>query len=383
MKRHRLLIVVNVDWFFVSHRLSIALAALRHGYEVHLATEITTHADSLRKLGLTIHPLPSMRRRSSLAGSFRIFAEIFRLCRGLNPDVVHLVTIRPVLLGGIAARLAGVKGVVAAISGLGFVFSDTGLRASIRRHLVSRLYSFALRQRNIRVIFQNSADRDTVTALAGVSDAHVEMIPGSGVDLDRFRPVPIPEGPPVVMLAARMLRDKGVLDFVAAARVLRASGHGLGRVARFVMVGSIDAGNPASLSQSEMRSLEAEGAVELWGSKRDMWEILPKASVIVLPSYREGLPKVLIEAAACGRAVVTTDVPGCRDAIVPGVTGLLVPPRRPDQLASAIECLLGDPARCAAFGDAGRRLAKRSFGIEGVVERHLDIYSALIPKAGT
>jgi glycosyltransferase involved in cell wall biosynthesis len=378
VSRRRLLIVVNVDWFFVSHRFPIALAAVRQGYDVHLATEITARPDALRRSGLTVHPLSCMRGRPSFAASIRTFIEILRLCRRLKPDIVHLVTIRPVLLGGVAARLADVQGIVAAISGLGFVFSDTGLRARIRRFLVAGLYSLALKHRNIRIIFQNAADRDTINAIAGVPDKHCEIIPGSGVDLDLFRPGPIPDGPPVVMLAARMLRDKGVLDFVAAARILRSADRGVGRLARFVLVGAVDPGNPASLSRSEILSIKTEGAVELWGSNRDMWEVLPKASVIVLPSYREGLPKVLVEAAACGRAVVTTDVPGCRDAILSGVTGLLVPPRRPDELASAIEGLLRDPARCAALGSAGRRLAERSFGIEGVVVRHMDIYSALI-----
>ena len=370
--------VVNVDWFFVSHRLPIALAAARHGYEVHIATEVTTHAADLEGHGLKVHPLSCMRGGANLGGSMGTFFELVRLFRELRPDIVHLVTVRPVVLGGIAARLVGVPSLVAAISGLGFVFTDSGARAAIRRFLVARLYALALRQDNIRAIFQNDDDRDTVTSIVGIPGAHIEMIRGSGVDLDLFRVCALPSGPPIVMFAARMLRDKGVLDFVEAARLLRGAGDRAGDLARFVMVGSPDPGNPASLSQRELASLQADDIVEVWGPRSDMSEALSQATVVVLPSYREGLPKVLVEAAACGRAVITTDVPGCRDAILPGVTGLLVPPRKPCGLARAIEDLLEHPAKCAAMGRAGRRFAEESFGIDGIVGQHLRIYDDLV-----
>jgi glycosyltransferase involved in cell wall biosynthesis len=378
----RLLFVVNVDWFFRSHRLPIALKAKEHGYEVHLATEFTAYAEEFSQLGFRLHPLPSMRGAAGLLRSLLSLFALIKLFRRVEPDLVHLVTIRPVVLGGIAARIARVPAVLSAISGLGYVFVDTGFRAWIRRTVVSRLYSVALGHRNLKVVFQNRDDRDEISDIAGVDARHIEIIRGSGVDLTTFCPSELPGGKPLVMFAARMLRDKGVLDFVSAARMLQDSGFALCGGVRFALVGDIDPGNPASLSEEELAAIASDAGVEVWGARPDMHRVLPLAWVVVLPSYREGLPRVLIEAAACGRAVVTTDVPGCRDAIEPGVTGLLVPPRSPQELAEALKRLLNDPARCSAMGSAGRALAETSFDIRGIVERHMSIYAELLGGGG-
>lgn len=377
----RLLFVVNVDWFFFSHRLPIALAAKERGYEIHLATEFIDHAEALSGLGFHLHPLRSMRGPVGMVRSLTTILAIVKLFVRIKPDIVHLVTVRPVVLGGVAARIARVPSVLSAVSGLGYVFLDTGTRATLRRAVVSGLYSIAFRHRNIRAVFQNRNDRDDIVALAGLSDLQADIIRGSGVDLEVFVPSTPPPGVPVVMLAARLLRDKGVFDFVAAARLLQRTEYAPASGVRCVLVGDIDPGNPASLSSDDLSQIVAEAAVEVWGPRTEMQNILPLASVIVLPSYREGLPRVLIEAAACGRAVVTTDVPGCRDAVDPDVTGLLVPPRDPESLARAVRALLDDPFRRAAMGRAGRALAERSFDIREIVDQHLSIYSELMHRA--
>ena len=374
---HTLLFVVNVDWFFLSHRLPIALEALRLGYEVHIATGLTDKLDELQRHGLVVHPLALDRSSAGVGNAWRTMVELWRVFRAVRPDVVHLVTIKPVLLGGLMARLAGVPAVVAAVSGLGFVFIAHGAKAAVRRWLVSAMYRVALGHRNLKVVFQNPDDRASLAKLAHLADSKVEMIRGSGVDLTQYHHTPLPPGLPVVLLAARLLADKGVREFVQAARLLKQQGVS----ARFCLVGSVDPANPASLTDAELTQWANEGLVELWGQRSDMPEVLTAAHLVVLPSYREGLPKVLLEAAACGRAVVTTDVPGCRDAIDPGVTGVLVPVRNAEALAEAIEGLINDPVRCQAMGNAGRALAERAFDVRQVVAAHLRIYQELIDKS--
>lgn len=372
-----LMFVVNVDWFFLSHRLPIALEAQRQGYQVHIATGLTDKLDELQRHGLLVHPLALDRSSAGLGNAWRTMVELWRVFRAVRPDVVHMVTIKPVLLGGLVARLAGVPAVVAAVSGLGFVFMAHGAKAAMRRWLVGGLYRVALGHRNLKVVFQNPDDRASLSKLAHLPDSKVEMIRGSGVDLTQYDHAPLPLGVPVVLLAARLLADKGVREFVQAARLLTQQGV----TARFCLVGSVDPANPASLADAELTQWANDGVVELWGQRSDMPAALHAAHLVVLPSYREGLPKVLLEAAACGRAVVTTDVPGCRDAIDPGVTGVLVPVRNAAALADALKGLINDPARCQTMGDAGRALAERAFDVRQVVAAHLRIYQELMGKS--
>ncbi len=373
-----LLFVINVDWFFLSHRLPIALEAMRQGYQVHIATGLTDKLDELQRNGLLVHPLALDRSSAGLGNTLRTMVQLWQIFRSVRPDLVHLVTIKPVLLGGLVARLAGVKAVVAAVSGLGFVFVAKGVKASARCWLVGGLYRLALGHHNLKVIFQNPDDRASLARLAHLPDRKVVIVRGSGVDLTKYGLMPVPPGMPVVVLAARLLADKGVLEFVQAARLLKQRGCN----ARFVLVGTVDTANPTSFTDAEVSAWVPDGAVEWWGHRADMPQVLATAQVVVLPSYYgEGLPKVLIEAAACGRVVVTTDHPGCRDAIDPGVTGVLVPVRNVVALADAMEDLINDPLRCKVMGDAGRTLAEKAFDVRQVVAAHLQIYQELIDKS--
>jgi glycosyltransferase involved in cell wall biosynthesis len=257
---------------------------------------------------------------------------------------------------------------------LGYVFMARGFRAFLQRALVGRVYALALGHFNQVVIFQNPDDRDTLMLSTGLPVGKVALIRGSGVDLAHYVSTPLPTGVPVVVFPARLLSDKGVFEFVGAARLLRDKGV----EARFVIAGLLDAANPTSVTQAQLDDWTSEGVIENWGYRNDMPLVLSSASVVVLPSYREGLPKALLEAAACGRAVVTTDVPGCRDAIDPGSTGLLVPVREVAPLAQAIEQLLLNPAQREAMGLAGRLLAEREFDVNAVVDKHLAIYQRLL-----
>ncbi|MCH1997534.1 glycosyltransferase family 4 protein, partial [Achromobacter xylosoxidans] len=326
----RLLFVVNNPAFFMSHRVPVALAAQRAGYDVHVATMDGPAVADIEALGMTHHAIPMTRSGKHPLQELGTLLALLRLFRRLRPQVVHLVTIKPVLYGGIAARLARVPGMVAAISGLGFVFLSNSLKMRLVRAVVARLYRLALGHRNSRVIFQNGADRDLLKSLGAVRDEQVVLIRGAGVDLDLCRALPEPPAPPVVVtMVARLLRDKGVQEFVHAARLLRERGVPV----TMRLVGGVDAGNPASATPAEVEAWQREGCVQALGERADVPQLYADSHIAVLPSYREGLPKSLIEAAACGRAVVTTDVPGCRDAIDPGKTGLLVPVRDPQALA--------------------------------------------------
>lgn len=375
----KLLIIVNAPEFFLSHRLPIALAAQESGWVVHVATMPGEQVPLIKDKGLMHHTLPLSRSGMNPLVEFRAFWAIFRLMRRLKPDVAHLVTIKPVLYGGLAARLARVPGVVAAVSGLGYIFLAKGFIAKSRQYLVSMFYRVALGGKNTRVIFQNPNDRDILAKLADVRPAQVEMIYGSGVDLSEFVKLPEPDGVPVIVMAARLLHDKGVEKFVEAARLLRDKGV----AAQFQLIGVPDPGNPASVSEAELECWREEGCVLLKGYCSNIADLFAAANVVVLPSsYREGMPKVLLEAAASGRAVVTTDIPGCRDAIVPGKTGVLVPVYDTYALAQAIQRLIEDVDLRREMGREGRLLAEREFSIDKVVAAHLKIYQDLVGAPG-
>ncbi len=369
-----LLFVVNNPAFFMSHRVPVALAAQKAGYDVHVATMDGPAVADIQALGMTHHAIPMTRSGKNPLQELGTLLALVRLFRRLRPDVVHLVTIKPVLYGGIAARLARVPGMVAAISGLGFVFLSNSLKMRLVRAVVARLYRIALGHPNSRVIFQNANDRDLLKSLGAVREEQVVIIRGAGVDLDAFRPTSEPPAPPVVVtMVARLLRDKGVQEFVQAARLLRERGVPV----TMQLVGGLDAGNPASATQADVDAWQQDGCVQALGERSDVAALYAAAHIAVLPSYREGLPKSLIEAAACGRAVVTTDVPGCRDAIEPNVTGLLVPVRDAAALADAIARLAKDAALRQAMGAAGRALAEREFDINQVARIHVALYDAL------
>ncbi len=371
-----LLFVVNAPWFFLSHRLPIALAARDAGYDVHVATMDGAEVQQIKAHGFAHHVLPMTRSGVNPVGELRTLRAMRALFLRLKPDIVHLVTIKSVIHGGIAARMARVPAVVAAISGLGFVFLARGFRAELVRTVAVACYRAALDHPRLRVIFQNESDREALLALRVVKpDQAVVLRGGSGVDLAEFTALPEPATTPVVVMAARLLVDKGVREFLEAAKSL----HMRGVRATFRLVGDVDPGNAATLGDAELARWRATGIVEFLGHRRDSGAIFGTAHVVVLPSYREGLPKVLIEAAACGRAVVTTDVPGCRDAIEPGRTGLLVPARNAAALADAIERLVTDDALRASMGRMGRALAEREFDVRKVVEAHLALYAVIDP----
>lgn len=366
----KLLFIVNVDWFFISHRLPIALAAIENGYEVHLACGITDRKSELEALGIVVHPLSISRSGTSLLKELNVIKEMNAVVKQLSPDVVHLVTIKGAVYGGLVTRFKNIKVRVTSISGLGFVFIDKGVKARILRFLVTKLYRIALNSPNTKVIFQNENDKSIFIENNIIKPEQSLIIRGSGVDLETYKYLPEPTGEKVIMFLARLLKDKGLVEFCDAAIALKKSGF----QGRFVLVGDIDLHNPNSITQSELDHYIKVGAVEHWGFSNKVAETIAKSHIMVLPSYREGLPKSLIEAAACGRVVITTDVPGCRDAITPNVTGILIQLKSSEAIADAVLFLCKNNEMRIEMGRKGRELAEMCFDIEGVIDTHLNLY---------
>ena len=367
----RLLYVVNDAAFFCSHRLPLALSAREAGWQVAVACPQDGGVDQIVECAIAHFPIPLGRGKLGPAGELRALAAIDNVFEQYRPHLAHLITSKPVIYGGLAARRRRVA-TVSAVSGLGHVFIDESAKARLLRRCAMAGYRAAMRHPRSFAIFQNDDNLKLFQDMGAVTDAFA-IIRGSGTDLSRFDPTPVNNPLPQIVLPARMLYSKGVGDFVEAARLLKQRGI----EANFRLVGDGDSANPATIPDHVMRQWHTSGAVIAEGYRSDIEQVLKSADIVVLPSYNEGFPKSLVDAAAAGRAVVTTDVAGCRDAIVPGVTGLLVPVRNPVALAGAIGELIADPARRLAFGAAGRSLAERDFAIESIAAQHLGIYDRM------
>lgn len=356
--RPLLVLLVSEDWYFLSHRLRLAEAAIARGYRVVLLTRVRRDGEAIRRAGIDIVPFDQSRSGMNPLAELRTLLRLIRAYRRLRPDAVFHVALKTVLFGSAAARL-GVRRAarINTLGGLGFVFGEGRGRLRPLRWLIRRAMWLMLR--GDEVVVQNGMDRELLVERVGLAPAQVHLIPGAGVDLARFVPHPEPAGGPITaVLVARMLWDKGIGELVAAARILRSRGL----VLRIRLVGRIDPANPRHIGEDQLAAWSAEGLVEWTGHQDDVAAIWADSHIAVLPSYyREGLPKALMEAAACARPIVTTDQPGCRDAIIPGETGLLVPPRDAAALADAIEQLARDPELRLRLGQAARADAEARF----------------------
>jgi len=370
----RVAFCTTVDWYFCHHYLALARAVREAGFAVTVITGVTEHADLIRGAGLDLIPLAVSRKGMNPLRELESILALKRILRRLRPALLHNIAQKPVLYGTLAARLAGVPAVVNGVAGMGYLFTSGSGRARLLRPLVGRAYRALLAAPNVRVLVQNPDDQRQVRRLTGVVPV---LIPGSGVDLTRFVPRSEPPGPPVVVLASRMLWDKGIGEFVAAARLLRQRGS----LARLVLVGKPDPGNPASVSADQLQDWAREGCIQWWGYRADMPAVMAAAHIACLPSYyREGLPKFLIEAAAAGLPLVTTDATGCREAVEPGKNGLLVPPRDAGALADALERLAGDEDLRRRFGARSRVLAQERFDATRIHGATLAVYDELLKR---
>ncbi len=369
--RH-LVYVITEDWFFASHFLDRSLAALASGYRVTVITRSRETAKQLEALGLTFINIEFARRGLNPFKEIFTILQLRKIFRQLKPDIVHNIALKPVVLGSIAAQFAGVQNVVNALVGMGYVFTSTEKQARLLRPFVNTLIRYVLNHQNTKVIIENKDDLNNLVAGKFVKRDSIALIKGAGVDLEKFSYQQQPPAPMKVIMFSRMLRDKGVEEFVQAAQLVKKTNNEVD----FLLVGEADEGNPTSISRNQLENWNKDGIVKWLGARTDIAKLLTSSHIACLPSYREGLPKSLIEAAAAGRPIVTTDVPGCREVVTEEVNGFLVPPQDSKSLATAINKLLADPGLREKMGITNRLKAELEFANEIIIQQTHAVYDS-------
>ena len=366
----KILYFVTEDRSLLSHRLPLAKAARAAGYEVVVACRVRYDKAQLEKAGLRVIPLKQLKRGGT--NPFQELAalrEIIKVYKSERPDIVHQVTMKPVLYGSMAARIARVPRVVNALGGLGFLYMSQSFKARALRTLISPFVKFLLNRKGTKLILQNPDDQSTLGRL--VRPETVELIRGAGVDITHFSQTPEPKTSPIrVAVVSRMLKDKGIGEVVEASRLLKGRGVDI----QFCLYGDPDPENPTSCTEAELQAWVSEGLITYHGPIDDAKEAYKDCHIATLPSYREGMPKSLLEAAAMGRPIVTTDVPGCRDVVQDGVNGFLVPAKNAEALAAALEKLVSDAGLRKMFGAQGRKLCETNFAEEIILKQTLALY---------
>ncbi|MFO0563233.1 MAG: glycosyltransferase family 4 protein [Polyangiales bacterium] len=374
--RPRAIFLTTSDGFLLSHRRILALAFLREGFEVTVVASDTGRGPEIRSLGLGFVPWPVERGSVSPLSEAKAAAFVLKTYREIRPDFAHHSSIKPVLYGSAAAALCGGPGVINTMSGLGYALierPDDPPRRRLLREVAYAGYRAALRRPNCHSVFQNPDQLEMFRSRGLIDPARTTLIRGAGVDTQRFAVSPLPDGVMIAALPARMLWDKGVGEFVEAARILKARGVPV----RMALVGGTDTKNRAGIAEETLQQWVSEGVVEWWGHQTDMASLWTRVHLAVLPSYAEGLPLALAEAASSGRAVVTTDVPGCRETVIHGETGWLIEVRSAVAIADAVQDAVRRRGELTAMGLAGRALAERSLSQEQVIRETLAVARSL------
>lgn len=374
----KIVLFANTDWYLYNFRRSLALALKKQGFDLLLISPPGEYGQRLRDLGLRWEPIPMHRSSLNPLRELSLVVYLIRLFRREKPALVHGFTIKCAVYGSLAARMAGIAARVNAVAGMGYVFTSSDLKARLLRPAISRLLKLALDGQGAQLILQNPDDVKLFAKAQLVDSSRVRLIRGSGVDCLRFTAVSGQRDDQAlrVLLAARSLWDKGIAEYVEAARTL----HAQGRHIRFLLAGTPDPGNPAAVPEAELRQWVSEGVLEWLGHVDDMPSLLGSVDVVVLPSYREGLPKTLIEAAACALPLVTTDVPGCREVVTDGEDGLLIPAKDSAALAEAIVRLDDSPGLARRLGLAARAKAQAEFDERVVIERTIQVYRSVLTQ---
>lgn len=369
----KIILAANTDWYLFNFRLSLARRLRSFGVDVVLVSPRGKFVSEILKDGFRWIEWNIGRKTTMPLGEFSAVRKLTLIYQREKPDLVHHFTIKPVLYGSLAARLANVPALVNSVTGLGYVFLNQSQKGSVLRKVVLPLYRLAFGHANLAVIFENTSDQQQFISMGLISEEKTNLVQGVGVDVDRFQPLPELGGIPIVLFPARMLLDKGLDTLIEAARILKHT-----HVVQFVLAGEPDAGNPATVDVKTLRAWQDAGLAEWWGFQSQMETVYVQAAIVTLPSLGEGLPTALIEAAACGRAIVATDVPGCREVVEDGVNGLLVPPGDPQALAQALARLLDDASMRKQMGAAGRQRVLAQFADHIIIQQIVDIYQSLI-----
>lgn len=374
-KTLKILFLYNTDWFFWNYRYALADALVKVGFEVILIAPVPNRSAEFSEKGIRVIPWNLSRQSMNPFREFMSFLQIYKIYSEEHPDIVHHEAMKPIIYGGIAARLENRIPSANTICGLGSIFTRATTKLKFLRFFLLRFLAIAFGSKDSHVIFMNEDNRDLLLGYRTVRPERLSVVHGSGVPVDKFTVKPEPEGVPIVLLPSRMLWEKGISEFVSAAKDLKEKGV----LARFVLAGAPDSHNPGCVPERQLEEWERSGVVEWWRHRNDMPAVYSQATLICLPSYYgEGLPNVLVEAGASGRPVITTTMPGCRQAVADGLNGLLVPPRDSVALSVAIEKILGDPQLRKRLGAAGRERAVREFSQEVIVKQMIEIFQSLL-----
>lgn len=371
----KILFVVNVDWFFISHRLPIALEGIKRGYNIYLATSDTGQRNKIEHYGIHFINIDFERSTKNPFNETGIIFKLVKIYRKYNFHIIHHVTIKPAIYGSIAARLSKNKpNVINAISGLGYNF--TGNRKSIFQNIILKLMRYGFEYSKSNFIFQNPDDLSFYSKLGFLNANNFALIKGAGVDQDEFPfTEPLKKDVLQVLLSARMLFDKGIKEFCEAAKILEKQWKGK---AQFILCGDIDLHNPAGATQEEIKKLLENDYIIWLGHQKNIKNILTQSDIVCLPSYREGLPKALIEAMAIGRPIISTDVPGCRECVEEGINGFLVPSQDSNALAIAIDSLLKNKDLRIQMGAASRIKMENELSIKKVISQTFSFYEEVL-----
>jgi len=375
----RILFIVSEDWYFVSHRLHLAQKAISKGYHVTLLANVGKSQNLIEDSGIDVIPWSLQRNSYNLAREINSILEVIKAINHVKPSLIHAVALKPILYSAVASIFTGLKCRVFAFAGLGFVFTSEKLFVKFCRVPIVFAMRLLIKNKYSSIILQNQDDINTLLHLRMIKENSISLIQGSGVDTTIFFPTndQVIGSTPLIILPARLLWDKGIGDFVNAANILKRKHVD----ARFILVGQRDIHNPASISESQISEWVESNIVEYWGFEENMSIILNKATIVCLPSYREGFPKVLLEAASCAKPIVTTDVPGCRQAIENDISGLLVPPKNPQALADAIEKLINDKSLCKKMGERGLERVKIELSQDIIANKTINLWERILGKS--
>ena len=374
----RIVFFVSEDWYFYSHRLPLAIAAKKEGFDVYLITKKVSHSELIKEHGISVVNLDLNRGKISPVSDLYMCIKLVKILQNIKPDIIHNVALKPILYGNIAALILGINSSISSFAGLGYIFiSDTFIARTIN-FILRILFRITLNRNKNRVIFQNMDDLNLMVNKNFINKNITTIIRGSGVDKKHFRYSAENNETKNIVLASRLLWDKGIGEFVKASEIIRNKNH---KNIRFIIVGKLDDQNPSSISKRNILNWQEKKLIEWWGFNDDINKVYQQSNIVCLPSYREGLPKSLIEAAACGRAIVATDVPGCREIVIDKYNGVLVPPKNATLLAEAILDLINDNSRRNKMGKNGLKYFQNNFTIENIVSQHVKIYRNLSTKS--
>ena len=370
----KILFVANVDWFFISHRLCIAEKAKKEGYKVYVACANSGRASEITAKSIEFIDFKFSRSGTNPLEEVKTCYNFYKLYKNINPDIVHHITLKPVIYGSVASRLAKVKATLNAISGLGYNF--TGSRQSFTQKVMIRLMKYGFNQKNIATIFQNQDDFKEVSSLGVIQKFNeIYFIKGSGVDLKEFsQHKPKTEHPIRLLFPARMLWDKGVNELREASEILK---ENYSNKIQFILAGLADTENKSGVTERYLKEWEDGSFVRWVGYQKDMVKVYNNSDIVILPSYREGMPKTLIEACAIGRPIITTNAIGCRECVDEGINGFKVPIKSGQKLAEVILKFVDNPHLISQMGDESRKKAEKEFDVENVINEHIGIYKKL------